>query len=200
MTTLHVDRAHRVSHVAAFSMAVACATVLSTSRGAPAMDARSLSVASRCPSLGPTISLGRPSGGDDLALFSVDGSELVFAADRFSHGGILDPDVGVTAVYVGDPDRMPVYVVKGSGDYTNVTHEFSIWEGQVISQTLPAGRYWLVTSNFVHVTVRSCRSGGVTGVTTPHVNLYPPGQAPSDFRYRAPQGGSPAPGTHSPTR
>jgi hypothetical protein len=140
--------------------------------------ARSQSVASRCPSLGPPISLGRPSGGDELALFTVDGSELVFAADEFAHGGLFDPEVGSTAVYVGNPDRMPVYV-QGSGSYTNVTHEFSITEGQVTSQTLPAGRYWLVTSNFVGVTVRSCLPGGVTRVTSSRRNLIPTGHPPS---------------------
>jgi hypothetical protein len=152
--------------------------------GSPKLDsvdaARSKSVASRCPSLGSPISLGSPSGGDELALFTVDGSELVFAADGFDHGGVLPhfSEVGSTAVYVGNPDRMPVYL-RASGDYTNVTHEFEVIEGQVTSQTLPAGRYWLVTSNFVGVTVRSCLPGSVTRVTNPRRNLIPSGQTPS---------------------
>jgi hypothetical protein len=161
--------------------AVIVLAVVVAACGSPKLDtvdaARSKSVASRCPSLGASISLGSPSGGDELALFTVDGSELVFAADGFSHGGVIDFGVGSTAVYVGNPDRMPVYV-QASGSYTNVTHEFSIREGEVTSQTLPAGRYWMVASNFVDVTVRSCLPGGVTRVTNPRRNLIETGQTP----------------------
>lgn len=111
------------------------------------------------------------------ALFTSDGSELVFAADGFSHGGVLDPKVGSTAVYVGNPDRMPVFS-QGSGHVTNVTHEFGIDEGQETIQILPAGRYWLVTSNGVHVTVRSCPPGGVTLLPTGRKSPSQTGQTP----------------------
>jgi hypothetical protein len=115
------------------------------------------------------------------ALFTADGSQLVFTADGFAHGGLLDPKVGKTAVYVGNPDRMPVYN-RATSVLTNVTHEFGITEGQETSQTLPAGRYWLATSNFVHVKVRSCPPGGVTllpsAQNTPSPTPQTPGTSP----------------------
>lgn len=132
---------------------------------------------SRCAATGPPISLGILSVDGEPALFTSDGSELVFAADGFSHGGVLDPKVGSTAVYVGNPDRMPLYV-PASGHVTNVTHEFGIGEGQETSQILPAGRYWLVNSNFVHVTVRSCPPGGVTLLPTGRKSPSQTGQTP----------------------
>lgn len=107
-------------------------------------------------------------GLERTAMFTSDGSELVFTADGFAHGGVLDPKIGKTAVYVGRPPRMPVFNAATS-ELTNVTHEFHLTEGQETSQTLPAGRYWLATSNFVHVTVWSCPPGGVT--------LFPPGRS-----------------------
>jgi len=136
---------------------------------------------SSCTSTGPPISLGYPGGSSPPALFTSDGSELVFAADGFPHGGVLDPKVGITAVYVGNPDRMPVFS-QGRGAYSNVTHEFQITEGQETTQTLPAGRYWLVNSNFRHMTVRSCPPGGVTllpsGRNTPSPTTQTPGTSP----------------------
>ena len=137
--------------------------------------------ASRCASSGTPISLSYNHISEEPALFTVDGSELVFAADGFPHGGILDPKVGSTAVYVVNPDRMPVFS-EASGHVTNVTHEFGIDEGQETNQILPAGRYWLATSNFVVVTVRSCPPGGVTllpsGRTTPSPAAQTPGTSP----------------------
>ena len=111
------------------------------------------------------------------ALFTSDGSELVFTADGFAHGGVLDPKVGSTAVYVGHPDRMPAYN-RATSELTNVTHEFRIIEGKETSQTLPAGRYWLVTSNFVDVKVRSCPPGGVTLLPTAQNSPSPAPQTP----------------------
>ncbi len=104
-------------------------------------------------------------------------SELVFAADGFSYGGVLDLKVGSTAVYVGNPDRMPVYV-PASGHVTNVTHEFGIDEGQETIQILPAGRYWLVTSNGVHVDGAVLPSRGVTLLPTGRKSPSPTGQTP----------------------
>lgn len=137
----------------------------------------SKSTGTRCTATGPPISLGILSVDGEPALFTSDGSELVFAADGFSHGGVLDPKVGSTAVYVGSPDRMPVDV-PASGHVTNVTHEFGINEGQETIQILPAGRYWLVTSNGVHVTVRSCPPGGVTLLPTGRKSPSQTGQTP----------------------
>lgn len=124
-----------------------------------------------------TILLPYASRGSEPAVFTSDGSELVFAADGFSHGGVLDPKVGTTAVYVGNPDRMPVFS-QATGQLTNVTHEFGITEGQETSQTLPAGQYWLATSNFVDVTVRSCPPGGVTLLPTGQKSPTPTDQTP----------------------
>lgn len=137
----------------------------------------SKSTGTRCKATGPPISLGYPGGSSEPVLITSDGSELVFAADGFSHGGVLDPKVGTTAVYVGNPDRMPVFSQE-SGHYTNVTHEFRIIEGQETSQILPAGQYWLVNSNFVHMTVRSCPPGGVTLLPTGQKSPTPTGQTP----------------------
>jgi hypothetical protein len=84
-------------------------------------------------------------------------------------------------VSVGNPDQMPVYNRRTSV-LTNVTHEFHVIEGQVTSQTLPAGRYWLVNSNSAHVTVRSCLPGGVillpSGPGTPSPTGQTPGASP----------------------
>ena len=136
---------------------------------------------SSCTSTEPPISLGYPGREDEPAQFTSDGSELVFAADGFPHGGVLDSKVGSTAVYVGNPDRMPVYN-KATSELTNVTHQFRIIEWQETSQTLPAGRYWLVNSNFRHITVRSCPPGGVTllppAQNTPSPTSQTPGTSP----------------------
>lgn len=141
----------------------------------------SKSTGTGCASTEP-ISLPYARRGLEPALFTSDGSELVFTADGFAHGGVLDPKVGKTAVYVGHPDRMPAFNERTSV-LTNVTHEFRITEGQETSQTLPAGQYWLATSNFVDVKVRSCPPGGVTplppGQSSPSPTAQTPGTSPS---------------------
>ena len=145
----------------------------------------SKSTGTGCASTGP-VSLPYSSRGmERAALFTSDGSELVFTADGFAHGGVLDPKVGKTAVYVGRPPRMPVFN-EATSELTNVTHEFRITEGQETSQTLPAGRYWLATSNFVHIKVWSCPPGGVT--------LLPPGRSRASSTPQAP-GTAPHPRT-----
>lgn len=133
---------------------------------------------SACASTGPPISLGFPALEGAIALFTSDGSELLFAADGFRHGGLLEPKVGSASVYVGNPDRMPVDL-PASGSLTNMTHQFVITEGQVTSQTLPAGRYWLLTSKGVRVTVRSCPPGGVTLLPSRQGSTGSAGQTPS---------------------
>jgi hypothetical protein len=113
-----------------------------------------------CASTGPPVSLGRRGRESEPALFTSDGSQLVFTASGFSHGGLEFSKVGSTRVSVGNPNRRPVHN-RATGVTTNVSHEFSITEGQVTAQTLPAGRYWLVNSNGVEMTVRSCPAWGV---------------------------------------
>jgi len=51
---------------------------------------------------------------------------------------VLDPKVGSTAVYVENPDRMPV-CVPASGHVANVTHDFGMREGQETIQILRVG-------------------------------------------------------------
>jgi hypothetical protein len=122
--------------------------------------------------------LGYTSRDQEPPLFRTDGSELLLSADGFSHGGVLDPEVGITEVYVGNPNRLPVYNQK-TGVVSNVTHSFHIIESQVVSQTLPAGQYWLVSSNGNRVFVRSCLPGGVTRILADRVKRSRPGQTPS---------------------
>lgn len=102
-----------------------------------------------------TIALGMPFRGSQVAFFNTDGSDLYLTAHDFPKGGVFDPKVGSTLVNIGESTKLPVYDEQRS-TVSNTLIELEITESQYTQHRLPAGRYWLWTSNFADIKVASC--------------------------------------------
>ncbi len=113
-----------------------------------------------CPD-GTTLNLDDPYRTGPQALFSTGGDEVWVTARSFSHGGIFDPEVGRTAVYIGT-EANPLTYDQQSGQVANVVVQTSVEEGTWSAVELPKGRYRLWSTTGGDVWVRSCQPDGVT--------------------------------------
>ena len=114
-----------------------------------------------CPS-GATLELGRPFRGQQWAEFDAAGGEVFVTVRRFEKGGVLDPEVGRSAVFLGPASSPPRYDEQ-SGRVSGAVARVSVVEDTWSSVELPAGRYWLWATNGSDVVVRSCEPAGVSG-------------------------------------
>jgi len=80
----------------------------------------------------------------------------------YEKGGIFDPEVGASGIYIGPIDQPPT-ADQQSGRVSNVLVETTVIEGTWSAVDLPAGRFWLWTSSGTDVAVRSCEDAGVSG-------------------------------------
>lgn len=95
------------------------------------------------------------------ARFSTDGSTVYVTARSFEKGGPLDPEQGLTAVWVGHNDVTPRYDEQ-SGRVLGATERIMVREGDFGAIDLDAGRYWLWTSTGGDVLAISCARRGVS--------------------------------------
>lgn len=108
-----------------------------------------------------SATLGSPSG-NQPARFHTDGSVLYVTARRFEHGGIFDPDVGQTAIYFGPAEVTPK--LESNGYVRGATHSLSARERTYSMIRLPAGSYWLVSSQGGDILVIACSPEAITQV------------------------------------
>lgn len=109
------------------------------------------------------------------AQFDTSGGALHITAYAFSHGGLFDPAKGRTSIYIGPVDRPPTYDAQRS-TVAPLTLETAVDEDDWVTVELPAGRYWLLTSNAATIDLVSC-NGTITGY--PISPAGPPPTAPS---------------------
>lgn len=113
-----------------------------------------------CPD-GTTLDLDDPYRTGPQALFSAAGGEVWVTARSFSHGGIFDPEVGLTTIYIGT-EAEPLIHQQQSSRVDNAVVKTHVEEGTWSSVELPEGRYRLWSSTGGDVWVRSCQPDGVT--------------------------------------
>lgn len=95
----------------------------------------------------------------NMAQFETTGGKLYATAYDLSHGGAFDPKVGQTRLYIGEeatdggtlPDPPPG---------TMFTKD--VVEDKFVEFELPAGSYWLATTNAARIAVVSCSENGVS--------------------------------------
>jgi hypothetical protein len=109
-----------------------------------------------------TLELGRPFRGQQWAEFDAAGGEVLVTVRRFEKGGVLDREVGRSAVFV-DPAAQPPRYDEQSGRVSGSLSRTSVVEGAWSSVEVPPGRYWLWATNGSDVAVRSCAAGGMSG-------------------------------------
>lgn len=116
-----------------------------------------------CPGAG-SVDLGRPLRTGAFAEFTLaEPGRVWVTATGFSKGGIFDPDVGSTAVYVGIMDQPPTY------DEQRSTVSDTVVDTRVVEDTwtaldLDAERHWLWTSNSAVIGLKTCDGPPVTDV------------------------------------
>lgn len=135
-------------------------TVVLLSSGCGA-DPDPATVPEPCPE-GVTLDLGRPLRGQQWAEFDAAGGEVFVTVRRFEKGGVLDPEVGRSAVFVGPAAQAPRYDEQ-SGRVSGALDRTSVVEGTWSALDVPPGRYWLWATNGSDVAVRSCAAGGLSG-------------------------------------
>jgi hypothetical protein len=114
-----------------------------------------------CPRDGIDVELGIPSRGEEPALFTTAGGTVHVMVGGFPHGGVLDPEVWRSGIYVGDAAVPPTYDEQSS-EVTGVVAQTSVLEGSWSSLELGPGRHWLWATNGAEVVLRSCEPGGLT--------------------------------------
>jgi len=108
------------------------------------------------------VNLGSPYRLSSLpAEFTTTGGEIFITARRFEHGGIFDPEKGITAIYIGHAETPPSWD-RQRNVVSNTLEELYINEGEYAKVTLPAGRYWLWTTTGGDIQLISCRPNALT--------------------------------------
>lgn len=118
-----------------------------------------------CPSPGPVVVLtkGGPTGG--VVPFTVGGGLYELTAQGFPHGGIFDPNQGVTRVWIGPEGTEPLGDPRENRP-TQLTSEVYVTEGVPTQITLPRGNFWIANSFGVQISGRSCGGATVTPALT----------------------------------
>jgi len=104
------------------------------------------------------VDLGIPRRYDSSSLyaeFTTNGGLLYVTAYGFSHGGVLDPDVGHTSIYIG-----PGSPEGENAEPSNALASLSLTEDDYSTVELPVGTYWLVGGPIIEIV--SCEEGGVS--------------------------------------
>lgn len=111
-----------------------------------------------------SISIGQSSPPDRLATFRTDGNPIYISVSGFLHDQGFDPKIGSTAIYLGPATELPTYDAQRN-IVTNLQTQVTAREGSNVRVDLPAGDYWLWSSNHVSITLESCIKDGITNVT-----------------------------------
>lgn len=139
---------------------LACTALLAACVESQEPTASPTVAADPCPD-GAAVKLGNPDRPGPQALFSTVGGEVWITARDFEHGGIFDPEVGRTAIYIGT-EVEPLTYDPQSGQVGNVVMQTSVEEGTWTSVDLLEGRYRLWTTTGSDIWVRNCQPDGVT--------------------------------------
>ena len=134
-----------------------------TEQGPTRPTSTTVAPADQCPSMAERVELGRPGQSGPPAEFTTSGANLYVSARGFLHGGPLDPRISITMVSVGPADKPPTWDQQRNL-ITNLQEQVEVREGQLSLLRLPAGRYWLWTSNTVSITLESCQAGNISAV------------------------------------
>lgn len=107
--------------------------------------------------------LGRP--WTEYAEFATQGGQIYATASGFSHGGVFDSAVGDSRLYVGSgtPEN---YSFQGGEGPSNAILSIGVKEDGYAELELPAGTYWLISSNRAEIALVSCIESGVSTVRT----------------------------------
>lgn len=115
--------------------------------------------------------LGYPWAG--YSEFSTQGGQIYVTASGFRHGGVFDAAVGEgrTRLHVGAGTPENFNAQGGSGP-SNATLSIGVEEDSFVEIELPAGTFWLTSTNVAEIAVVSCTEGGVSAVRAgvPHSN------------------------------
>lgn len=110
----------------------------------------------------------------EYAEFTTQGGQVYVTASGFSHSGVFDAAVGEgrTRLHVGAGTPENFNVQGGSGP-SNAMLSVGVEEDSFAEIELPAGTYWLTSSNRAAIAVVSCVEDGVSAVRTgvPHPNI-----------------------------
>lgn len=87
----------------------------------------------------------------------------MFTATGFYHGGPLDPPRGATLLSLGDISTPPSYDAPRSV-VANAKFQVSVQESEEKGVDVPAGSYWVWSSNTVTITVSPCSPASLTNV------------------------------------
>ena len=114
------------------------------------------------PACGPDgvarVELGRPWG--EPARFTTTGGELYATAYGFRHGHFGDSEVGTTRLYVGEGAPKDFDAVRNRP--SNALVNFRVVENDFTRFELPAGSYWLISTNYAEIAIVSCDNNGVS--------------------------------------
>jgi hypothetical protein len=130
----------------------------------PKTKAKDVSVQPPCgPDRLAKAELGRP--WTEYAEFATQGGQIYATASGFSHGGVFDSAVGDSRLYVGSgtPEN---YSFQGGEGPSNAILSIGVKEDTYAELELPAGTYWLISSNRAEIALVSCIESGVSTVRT----------------------------------
>lgn len=127
----------------------------------PGSSSTSVVSATPCASMAVVADLGRPGEGGPPAEFMSSGAAIYVSAE-FQDSGFFNY-AGSTRTSIGHIDRPPA-VDRQRGIVTNVVEEITVEEGDLHLLRLPAGRYGVLSSNTVPVTIQSCEEGAISDV------------------------------------
>lgn len=116
-----------------------------------------------CP-ISQVQNLGRPfRGSKTVAKFTTDGNPLVISAADFEKSGWVTSGKRSTEVDIG-PDTSPPTYDELTGIVTGATSRVSVEEGALVHVQLPAGRYWIWSTNSAALQLHSCTPDNPTSV------------------------------------
>ena len=98
------------------------------------------------------------------ATFTTDGSPIYLLLHDQLHGGVFDPDRWTTSVTIGPLGTEPVG--RGVSMPPSVT-ELRVLEDEYHKVRLPAGSYWLLSSNGGPLQILSCTPGALVATAAP---------------------------------
>ena len=108
--------------------------------------------------------LGRPfRGSKTVAKFTTDGNPLVISASDFEKSGWVTSGKRRTEVDIG-PDTSPPSYDELTGIVTGATSHVSVEEGALVQVQLPAGRYWIWSTNSAALQLHSCTPANPTAI------------------------------------
>lgn len=83
----------------------------------------------------------------------------------FRHGHFGDSEVGTTRLYVGEGAPKDFDSVRNRP--SNALVNFRVVENDFTRFELPAGSYWLISTNYAEIAIVSCDNNGVSNVPGP---------------------------------